>query len=140
MDWQISRYGSPAFDVLSFIFVSTTKSLRDQYYAEMINVYYAELSKTLKRLGSDPAKLFKFSDLQNELKRCGPFALIMGIVFRFLTMAQSIDLEDIDEYFKQLASGENVNITANVNDTDDTVRVKEINDFVSDVISYGFEH
>jgi hypothetical protein len=43
------RYASPVLDLLYYIFICTTKSLRDKHYFEFLNVYYSSLSSFVKR-------------------------------------------------------------------------------------------
>lgn len=140
LDWQISRYGSPAFDVLGFIFISTTKDFRDQHYDEMINIYYAEARAMIKRLGSDPDKLFTYGDLQNELKRCGPFVLCMTTVFKLFVLANENDLTEMDEYYKKLANGEDASWLQRVEERNNIIRTKEINGVIKDIIAHGYVH
>lgn len=140
LDWQISRYGSPAFDVLGFIFVSTSKDFRDQHYDEMINIYYDESREMIKRLGSDPDKLFTFADLQNELKRCAPFVLCMTTVFKLVALAHENDFTKMDEYYTKLANGEKSNWLRPDEIRNDFIRTKEINGIISDIIAHGYDH
>lgn len=97
LDWQIIRYVSPAVDLLYNIFSSTDKAFRDKEFDNLIKLYYETLSKTVKLLGSDPEKLFSFNDLQNELKRCGNYALIMPpqVIQYALADESSLNLEHV---------------------------------------------
>lgn len=49
LDFQISRYASPALDILYYIFCCTQKQLRDRHYDSFLVEYHASLSKHLKR-------------------------------------------------------------------------------------------
>ncbi|KAK9686356.1 Ecdysteroid kinase-like family [Popillia japonica] len=40
LDWQLSRYGSPALDLSYFIFTCTDHALRAKHYDNMIKFYY----------------------------------------------------------------------------------------------------
>lgn len=50
--------------------------MRDEHYMNLLRLYHETLSKTIEMLGSDPDKLFTFENLQNEMKRCGNYALL----------------------------------------------------------------
>jgi hypothetical protein len=50
IDFQIIRYASPVLDVLQYLFLATTKELRDEHFDEFLNVYYEALSGFIKRL------------------------------------------------------------------------------------------
>lgn len=141
VDWQLSRYSSPAPDVLYQIFSSTRKPLRDRNYFELIRCYHMELSDTVTKLGSDPEKLFSFSDFENELKAFGKFILVMGTLVVQYVLAQPNDMRDIDEYCEQLASSNNntsPSLLKSICEENDQ-RVAAINELVSDVIAYGYD-
>lgn len=144
VDWQLSRYSSPAPDLLYQIFASTRKQMRDQSYTDLIKYYYAVLSDTITKLGSDPNVLFRFTDLENELRASGGFILIMGTLVIQYALAQANDLRNIDEYCEQLANRINdsnnnaaPSLLKSISEKTDP-RIAAINDLVGDVITYGF--
>lgn len=49
LDWQMSRYSSPIIDILYFMFLCTTKELRDAHYNESLNIYHEHLSSNIRR-------------------------------------------------------------------------------------------
>lgn len=145
IDWQFSRYSSPAPDVLYHIFSSTRKQLRDENYSELIQFYYGVLSDTIKKLGSDPEKIFRFSDLEIELKASGKFILIMGTLVVLYVLAQKKDIRYIVEYTEPLAANNNKNnirapsLLKTISDEND-LRIVAINDLVGEVIAYGYNY
>lgn len=149
IDWQLSRYSSPAPDVLYQIFSSTRKQLRDQCYADLIHFYYTVCNDTITKLGSDPDILFRFTDLENELRASGKFILVMGTLVVQYVLARTDDIRNIDEYCKQLINHINNNKNANANAAPtllknicevSDVRIAVINDLVGDVIALGYDH
>lgn len=48
-DFQCLRYASPVVDVVHYIFISTTKELRDKHYQEFLDIYYEALTAFIKR-------------------------------------------------------------------------------------------
>lgn len=94
----------------------------------------------IKRLGSDPDKLFTFADLQNELKRCAPFVLCMTTVFKLVALAHENDFTKMDEYYTKLANGEKSNWLRPDEIRNDFIRTKEINGIISDIIAHGYDH
>lgn len=48
-DWQLARLASPIIDFLYFIFICTTKQLRDAHYDSFLKVYHEHLSTHLQR-------------------------------------------------------------------------------------------
>lgn len=80
IDWQFSNYNSPAFDVFFYLFSQTDKALRDKYYHRLIKMYHDTLSHTIRRLGSDPNKLFPFDVMIENFKLFGEYVyLVMPI-------------------------------------------------------------
>lgn len=139
LDWQISRYASPAVDVLYQIFSSTRKELRDRHYTNLLCVYYTALSETVCKLGSDPEKLFRYSDLMDQLKSHGKFALFMGVMLIPIVLAKPDEVRDMDDLTERLAKGEKLGMFTNKG-KDSDVYIKVVNDLVSDIIAYGYNH
>lgn len=127
LDWQVSRYASPVTDLVYYIFICTTKSLRDKYYDEMIKIYHDSLSEMIARfvghnplgrainkcfifrlfrLGSDPAKLFPFDALQDQLRRYGKFALVMSTLLLPIVTSAADKCPDLDELAATFDNGE----------------------------------
>lgn len=49
VDWQILRYCSPVTDLVYYIFLCTTKEMRDVHYDTFLSTYYESLSSHLRR-------------------------------------------------------------------------------------------
>lgn len=49
LDWQITRYASPATDLAYLMFCSTTKELRDIHYDNFLKFYHENLSAQIRR-------------------------------------------------------------------------------------------
>ncbi|XP_058825475.1 uncharacterized protein LOC131685632 [Topomyia yanbarensis] len=80
VDWQLARYGSPALDLLYFLFCCTDASFREKHYDEMIRIYYTALKDLLEELGSEAVDVFPLTALLRQLKTFGKFAIIMTAV------------------------------------------------------------
>lgn len=122
------------------IFSSTQKQLRDHSYSDLIQFYYKVFSDTVRKLGSNPDKLFSFADLENELKVSGKFILVMGTLVLQYALAHTTDIRNMDEYCEQLASNNNnsaPSLLKNIDDESD-IRVAAINNLVGDIIAYGY--
>ncbi|KAK5642412.1 hypothetical protein RI129_008579 [Pyrocoelia pectoralis] len=109
LDWQIARLGSPALDILFFIFVCTEKELRDHYYTRLIEEYYQSLSSFLRQLGSDPQVLFPYEILLQHLTQSSEFGLFNAIWVLALIMRENDDVPDMfnvesDDAFIQMMS------------------------------------
>ncbi|GJQ76124.1 hypothetical protein Trydic_g1872 [Trypoxylus dichotomus] len=103
IDFQFSRFGSPAFDLSYFIFVSTEKSLRDQHFNDFLDIYYESLCDHLTNLGSSPEKMLPFSVLKDQMKRYS----IVGYFLTQMVMHLSIsDAEEVPDFSKDMAHEE----------------------------------
>lgn len=94
----MTRMGSPALDLTYFICTSTEKSLRDQHLEELLHVYYDALAETLQASGSDPEKLFTFSDLERQLKMFGAYGLTIAPLLQSMIVSTGENISDLDEY------------------------------------------
>lgn len=96
LDWQITRYASPVCDLTYYLFCCTHKKLRDDHYEEFLQIYHKSLSTLLRKLGSDPEKLFPYDKLKSELKRVGKFGLLMAIMLLHIMVTSSDETPDMD--------------------------------------------
>lgn len=48
LDWQLSRHASPMIDIVYFLFICTTKEIRDAHYDEFLRIYHETLSAHIK--------------------------------------------------------------------------------------------
>lgn len=49
LDWQVARLASPIIDLVYFMFLCTTKELRDAHYDNFLNIYHESLSEHIRR-------------------------------------------------------------------------------------------
>lgn len=67
LDFQLARCASPTTDLSFLVYSCTQKSFRDQYYDDMLKMYYSELSSTIKSLGSEPEKIYPWDLFMREV-------------------------------------------------------------------------
>lgn len=60
----------------------------------------------IRRLGSDPEKLFPFDALQDQLRRFGKFGLVMATLMVPIITLEGEKCPDLDEIFEAYARGE----------------------------------
>lgn len=102
IDWQITRYSSPALDLLYYIFSATDSQFRAEEYNNLLRIYHTSLTQIVEKLGGDSQKLFTFDDLQNQMKKFGKFALVMSPMFIMMTLADEKDLANMDDISQEL--------------------------------------
>ncbi|XP_055615685.1 uncharacterized protein LOC129761880 isoform X2 [Toxorhynchites rutilus septentrionalis] len=113
LDWQICRYASPVLDLMYFIFTASTKEFRELHYEHLLDLYYESLADFLRRLGSDPEKLFPRKALDEQLQRFGRFGLMMAVMLLPVINTKSEDVPDLEEMSEKLESG--ADVTENIN-------------------------
>lgn len=96
VDWQLSFYCSPAIDLLHFIFSATDEKLRGKEYEKLLRFYHYSLSQIVTKLGSDPAKLFSFEDLKQQLRNCGKYAFLQAPLLIKIMFFDSKDVPKSD--------------------------------------------
>lgn len=101
LDFQIAALRSPAFDLSHFIYaVSSEEQLKD--FHKLINHYYSHFSNHMLRLGSDPEKLFSFSDLIRHFEKYSAY----GVLFSHLIILFCLlEKENAPDFAKNDALG-----------------------------------
>lgn len=104
VDWQLCSFRSPVLDIFIAIFSATDKSFRDKEYANLLEHYHKSVSNMIRKLGSDPDKLFSREQFQKELKKFGKFNFLMAPMwtqFRCLNLSNVPDIDEvIDDFVK----------------------------------------
>lgn len=138
IDWQLSRYGSPVLDLHYLISTSTDRDFRQKEYQSLMEHYYRTLSQSIRRLGSNPDKLFSYDDFHNELKKFGNFVLLMGTMMTEMMLIDPKDIPDIDDSAEEVASvDKNLNVFA-YNEQRDREYDRRINDLFDDFVGMGY--
>ncbi|KAJ9586687.1 hypothetical protein L9F63_019725 [Diploptera punctata] len=75
LDFQVSRYASPALDVSYILISSTDKQTRENHQTSLLQSYHRSLSDYLIELGSNPEKIFPYVVLEDQLKKYARFGL-----------------------------------------------------------------
>lgn len=140
MDWQLAHYSSPVLDVLYNIFTSTTKEFRDQHYDTLLNTYYSSLCEMIRKLGSDPNKLYTFQDFTRQMAKFSEYALLYAPIILSIRMTQEKDVANLDEYAEQRESGKDVDLFYQFDDKTQAIYSRLINDAVADLVNYGYIH
>lgn len=134
----MAHYCSPAVDVLYNIFTSTDKQFRDQHYAKLLDTYYSSLCEMIRKLGSDPQKLYSFSDFQQQLAKLGEYALLYAPIIFSIRLAQAKDVENLDVYAEHLENGDDIDLFREFDEKTQMIYNPLINDAVTDLVDYGY--
>jgi thiamine kinase-like enzyme len=79
IDFQMSRYGSPALD-LSFFLLRYHTEEAGHNYRELLRVYHDALREFLMEMGSKADELFPFSALEEEMQKYSAFGMAMALI------------------------------------------------------------
>ncbi|CAG9864999.1 unnamed protein product [Phyllotreta striolata] len=96
VDFQCARYAPPAYDVLSFIYLTTSREFRRQHLYELTGIYYSYLERNLKRFGCNIDDILSFDDFMESCEVAKKFAIVLAAFYFPLVL---IDNEKIEEYF-----------------------------------------
>jgi thiamine kinase-like enzyme len=96
LDFQLSRLASPVYDLSYFLFTCLSEDDIPNF-DEIVNVYYESLSEFLRKLGSDPDKMFPFEELQKQWKRFSLFGLTMLPAIIKICLSDSDEVNDLAE-------------------------------------------
>ena len=97
VDWQITRLGHPATDVLHFLLSSTSPELRQEHRRSLIDYYFDQLSSALTKLDLDNNRLDKtrfLEDVNNRLLRAMFNALLIYCVIYDDAMVNEMEKKD----------------------------------------------
>ena len=79
IDFQMSRYGSPALD-LSFFLLRYYTEQAGHGYREILRIYHDALREFVMELGSNADELFPFSALEEEMQKYSAFGMAMALI------------------------------------------------------------
>lgn len=85
VDFQLTRYATPAYDLVQLVYINTTKRTREMHLDDILNTYCDTFENELKRSLIDPSVLPRSEILVrfNEYHLAG---LIEAVVFGHLTL------------------------------------------------------
>lgn len=104
----------------------------------MLETYYESLSQIIRRLGSDPEKIFSFKDLQSELRIYGEYAIICAPMILQFRLSSSEDVCDLDVYSDAVENGIDAIMFKAFDEKKQQLFVKLVNEIFNDLIDYGY--
>lgn len=121
------------------LFISTDRALREQDYNNILDLYYTTLSKTIKKLGSNPQKIFSYDDFQQELKRFGNFGMLLSCIMVRMCLTDPKDILNLDEYSDLVAKGGPRGSVIKASNSDSESKFKErLVDLLEDFVKYDY--
>lgn len=101
--------------------------------------YHRTLAETIKKLGSDPEKLFTYDDLEGQLKKFGHFAFIWGPMITQMMMADPSDIPDLDTLSQEIVDNKGDIEFIKAFEGDEKVAYEtRLQDLIGDLIDLGY--
>ena len=69
---------TPIFDVSYFFYANASKDDLDNH-EKYISLYYSVFSETVRKLGSDPSKIYPYEVFQSQWKKYSMIGLVYGV-------------------------------------------------------------
>ncbi|KAF5292786.1 hypothetical protein FQA39_LY13831 [Lamprigera yunnana] len=95
LDWQASRFGSPALDISCFLFTSMSKIVKN-LYQDLIKEYYRSLCCMLTKFEIDGTRMLPFFELQNQLRRFSVYGLFIASMVVYLKIYKLKDMQELE--------------------------------------------
>lgn len=92
----------------------------------------------IRKLGSDPQKLYTFQDFKKQLGEFSEYALLYAPIILSIRMAQAEDVENLDVYAEHLENGQDIDLLRTFDEKTQKIYSKLINDAVTDLVDYGY--
>lgn len=94
----------------------------------------------MKLLGSDPDKLFTFKNLEDELKKCGNYAMMLAPLTIGIPQADSSEERDLSEMFDNAAGKEkgNIDLFNGLSGEGQYEYDRRINELFTDIVRLGY--
>lgn len=96
VDFQCSRYVPPSQDLMSLIYLTTTRDFRAQHMYELLGIYYATLEKLVKLSGFDLKTIIAFQNFMESCEEQKLFAMIQTATYLQLIL---VDNDVLEEFF-----------------------------------------
>lgn len=95
VDFQLSRYSSPALDLQYFVYTSPSEDIRSNYTELLLEEYHKELQDTLKILHCEHHE-FTIDQLKEEFEEKSLFGLIAAATVLSAVVADPNDVMDLE--------------------------------------------
>jgi hypothetical protein len=137
IDWQVSRYSSPALDILHYIFTSTDREFRKQHYDTLLQIYYKSFREQIERFNLDPVNLFPFTSLLRQVKQYGKYGFLMALFIVPILCSENAALPDFNKIADEFAFQPTDVPKLNIENTNVKYN-QRMGDIIRDIIRLGY--
>lgn len=95
IDFQILRYGSPALDLIYFLWTSSREEVREMRLEDLYHIYLETLNNTLEELGCE--ERLTEEEFRQDLKAATDWIIIAICCFLPMMQIESEDVLDMEE-------------------------------------------
>lgn len=100
-------YHSPVKDLSHAFYSSGSKEVLNDL-DKYLNIYYEQFSFSVRKLGSDPEKVYPYSILKRDWKTYSKFGFMMGIMVNKNKLTYEDDIMDFVDVIEGVATEENL--------------------------------
>lgn len=141
LDWQMISYSSPTIDLLYNLFSSTDKKTRDADFGHLMREYHNQLSSNIRKMGSDPEKLFPYEAFKAELKSSGNIGFLLVPMLIQVSLAESNAISDLDQLCEESTDANEEkkwDIIQGFSESGQLIFHKRINECIGDLVEHGY--
>lgn len=104
----------------------------------MMKTYYSSLSENIRKLGSDPNKLYTYENFQNELRKTREYVMLRGLMMVQIKLASVEEVTNIDEYSELIDRGVDVDLINLTDEQSLSEYSRLVNEITTDLFDYGY--
>lgn len=107
----------------------------------MLREYYEQLSSNIRKMGSDPEKVFPYDAFKKELKLCGSIGFLMAPMIIENSQVDAKDVSNLDDICEKMANGKDrhtLNIIQGLSDSAQLVYNERVNGLIGDLVEHGY--
>lgn len=95
LDWQISQYSTPVFDLSYFLFACVSENDLNNL-DELLNVYYQVFTEQLRQLNvENPQQVYPQSQFHEEWKNYSKYGIMMASMIMKIASTEKDEVVDI---------------------------------------------
>lgn len=92
----------------------------------------------IRKLGSDPNKLYPNDIFQMQLRKFGEYALLMAPLIISIRVAKEADVSNLDEFAKLIEQGKDAEMIHKFEGETQQQYSRLVNDLITDLVNFGY--
>ncbi|KAJ8965957.1 hypothetical protein NQ317_009599 [Molorchus minor] len=95
LDYQLLRYLPPAHDLLFLIYVNSDKETRTKHMQQLLEEYYTQLSKIMKKYGHDLNEIYTYEEFLDSCEYMKPSAILIASLYLPVVLCPDQKVQDL---------------------------------------------